>query len=405
MTSSLAVQPDGKVITGGSGGLGRLSTTGVREACFNPSVDGTVYSVVVQPDGKILLGGSFTTVSGVSRRGVARLNPDGSLDGGFNAGNGVSGAVTALVLQPDSNVLISGDFVAVNGAVRPYVARLLGGDTTAPALRIFATTSNAVVVAWPSATTGLVLQQNTNLATPAWGAVPTPPSVVGAEHQVAAQLASRSFFRLAGLGTPAIAYPVPPPVTPQLLTSVVGNAQVSLSWTALAGATSHHVQRATNVSGPYVTIANPTTATLTDTNLVNGRSYYYKFATTYPCGESAFSNPAGFTPFAPPPPVYVQSISMSWVASSGRFKARAVVKVVTSAGVPVYNVSVTGSFSGAINDGPLSGDSNNAGDAPITSLSRIQNGTVTFTVTGINAYGTKLYTPASNVVTSATITR
>lgn len=405
MTSSLAVQPDGKVIVGGSGGLGRLSTTGVREACFNPSVDGTVYSVAVQPDGKILLGGSFTTVNGVSRRGIARVNPDGSLDGGFNPSNGVSGVVGSVVLQPDGNVLISGDFVTVNDVVRPYVARLLGGDTTAPSLRIFAAASNAVVVAWPSAATGFTLQQTTNLTSPAWTAVPTTPAVVALENQVTAQLTNRGFFRLSGTGTGVNPYPIPAPITPRFVTGIAGNAQVTLNWTTYAGATSHRIQRATNNVGPYTTIAHTTSATFTDTNLVNGRPYYYKVATTYPCGVSADSDPAGVTPYPPPPPVFIESITMSWVASSGRFKARAVVKVVTSGGVPVSNVSVTGSFSGAINDGPLSGDFNNAGDAPITSLSRIQNGTVTFTVTGINAYGTKLYTPASNVVTSATITR
>ena len=405
MTSCLAVQPDGKVIAGGSGGLGRLSSTGVREACFNPSVDGTVYSVVVQADGRILLGGSFTTVNGVSRHGVARLNPDGSLDGGFNPGTGVNGAVRSMVLQPDGNVLISGDFVTVNGVVRPSVARLLGGDIAAPSLRIFATASNAVVVAWPSAATGFTLQQTTNLTSPTWTAVPTTPAVVGLENQVAAQLTNRGFFRLSGTGTGVNPYPIPAPITPRFVTGIAGNAQVTLNWTTYAGATSHRVQRATNNVGPYTTIANTPSATFTDTNLVNGRTYYYKVATTYPCGVSADSDPAGVTPYPPPPPVFIESITMSWVASNGRFKARAVVKVVTTGGVPVTNASVAGSFSGAISDPPLYGDANATGNATITSTSTTQNGTVTFTVTGINTYGLMSYTPASNVVTSATITR
>lgn len=43
-----------------------------------------VESVILQPDGKILIGGRFTTVNGVRRNQIARLNPDGSLDESLN---------------------------------------------------------------------------------------------------------------------------------------------------------------------------------------------------------------------------------------------------------------------------------------------------------------------------------
>src|SRR5437660_6911192 len=51
---------------------------------FDPNANGTVYVVVVQPDGKILIGGIFTTVLGVTRNKIARLNTDGTLDTAFN---------------------------------------------------------------------------------------------------------------------------------------------------------------------------------------------------------------------------------------------------------------------------------------------------------------------------------
>ena len=57
---------------------------------FNPDANGFVYSIVVQSDGKILIGGDFTTIGGVTRNRIARLNPDGSLDTTFNPNaNGV----------------------------------------------------------------------------------------------------------------------------------------------------------------------------------------------------------------------------------------------------------------------------------------------------------------------------
>ena len=88
-----ALQTDGKTIIGGNFlllnegqaqfGLARLNTNGALDLTSKPgSIDpnGVVQSTVVQPDGKILLGGSFTSINGVARNRLARLNADGSLD-------------------------------------------------------------------------------------------------------------------------------------------------------------------------------------------------------------------------------------------------------------------------------------------------------------------------------------
>jgi len=56
---------------------------------FNPSPSGgsprtSISSLAVQPDGKILVGGSFTQISGVSRTNLARLYPDGTVETNFH---------------------------------------------------------------------------------------------------------------------------------------------------------------------------------------------------------------------------------------------------------------------------------------------------------------------------------
>lgn len=292
----LALQSDGKVVVGGIDGLARLNSDGSREACFNPIVNGAVNALVVQPDGKVVLGGSFSTVNGVSRNRIARINADGSLDGGFNPAAGVNGTVYSVLLQPDGNVLFGGEFSTVNGVARPYVARLFGGNT-GPLMRTFATASNAIVVAWPSSSTNFTLQQNTNLAAANWVNVTAVPVTVGSEKHVAVDfLAGPRFFRLSGAAAPAPLYPVPPPIAPRLLTAIAGNRQAYLSWTAFAGATRHRIQRATAYEGPYATIANPSTASYTDTNLLNGIAYYYIVSTTYSCGESDGTTPVRVVP-------------------------------------------------------------------------------------------------------------
>lgn len=92
---------------------------------FNPAISGSVTALAAQPDEKVLIGGGFTSVNGIARTNIARLNADGSLDGSFQ--NGFSGAnniVRAIVVQPDGKVLIGGSFTNVNGVSRNGIARL-----------------------------------------------------------------------------------------------------------------------------------------------------------------------------------------------------------------------------------------------------------------------------------------
>ncbi len=83
-----ALQADGKiVITYLSGNsVARINANGTLDAGFNPPAPNVnlLYSAAVQVDGKILLGGLFTTLDGVTRNRIARLNANGTLDPGFN---------------------------------------------------------------------------------------------------------------------------------------------------------------------------------------------------------------------------------------------------------------------------------------------------------------------------------
>lgn len=138
---ALALQPDGKVVLSiGDFGAGmlRLETNGAVDAGFNVSFElnsGTVRVVVIEPSGKILIGGKFSTVNGVARKNIARLNSDGSLDSGFDPGSGLlyeGGAgfdlavAHALLRQPDGKVVVGGRFTHASGVAATNVARLNG---------------------------------------------------------------------------------------------------------------------------------------------------------------------------------------------------------------------------------------------------------------------------------------
>src|SRR5436853_1608675 len=88
---------------------------------FDPNANGEVHVAVVQPDGKILIGGSFTTVLGVTRNNIARLNPDGTLDA-FNPN--ANGTVYAIAVQADGKILAGGRFTSISGQTRNTIARI-----------------------------------------------------------------------------------------------------------------------------------------------------------------------------------------------------------------------------------------------------------------------------------------
>ena len=83
------------------------ATTGVV-ASFAPSVNGEVWAMA--SDGASLwIGGTFTSVNGVARRGVAKLNPTtGAVDSAFNA-NLASGIVTDAAVV-GGRLIVAGTF-------------------------------------------------------------------------------------------------------------------------------------------------------------------------------------------------------------------------------------------------------------------------------------------------------
>jgi uncharacterized delta-60 repeat protein len=143
-----AVQPDGKIIIAGNfttvlgvarNYIARLNADGTLDMAFDPRPNGTVYCVGVQADGKIVLGGSFSslwpsgTASSTSRSNLARLNPNGSLDMSFDPSPEFS--VYCLAVQADGKILLGGEFTRFrpNGGtaltLRSFLARLNADGT------------------------------------------------------------------------------------------------------------------------------------------------------------------------------------------------------------------------------------------------------------------------------------
>lgn len=132
----VAVQPDGKILIAGggqagAGGVRRLNADGSNDNGFTDAfttgegIENRIRVVTVQQDGKILLGGGFTSVGGVPRAHLARLNADGSLDTGFDPGINTPAEVWAVAVQADGRVVIGG---------QNYFVRLLANGSADPAV-------------------------------------------------------------------------------------------------------------------------------------------------------------------------------------------------------------------------------------------------------------------------------
>lgn len=147
--NALALQDSGRIVLGGNftainavarGRVARLLPDGSLDGSFNPTVtaNDAVHALGLQPDGKILLAGAFTQIGGMSMGGYARLNPDGGIDAGYEIGAGANAVVRTLAVQPDTAMVIGGDFTTINDVPRACIARIHGDDRFRPDVIQFA---------------------------------------------------------------------------------------------------------------------------------------------------------------------------------------------------------------------------------------------------------------------------
>ncbi len=134
----------------------------------------------------------------------------------------------------------------------------------------------------------------------------------------------------------------PPPLAPTSLTPTAGNAQIGLTWTASATATSYNVYRGTSAGAESSTpVATGVTGTsYTDTGLTNGQAYAYVVTAVNAGGQSALSNEVTATPNGACP------VPTGLVALPGNAKVTLVWNQVAGAsGYKVYRGTTSGSLS------------------------------------------------------------
>lgn len=102
--------------------IARINIDKTLDYSFDPNLNSTTNAVAVQSDGKVIIGGAFTTVWGATRNRLARLNTDGSLDTTFNPNP--NNTILGLAVQSDDKILVVGTFTTMSGTARNRIARL-----------------------------------------------------------------------------------------------------------------------------------------------------------------------------------------------------------------------------------------------------------------------------------------
>ena len=116
----------------------------------------------------------------------------------------------------------------------------------------------------------------------------------------------------------------PPPAAPTGVSATGSSGKISVSWTAVSGATSYSVYRSLYADYNYSAVSACSGSTFTattcaDTSVTNGTAYFYKVISVNSGGQSIFSDPAAsavaadFT-FAYSPTSYKMVIGSPWTA-------------------------------------------------------------------------------------------
>ena len=133
------IQSDGKILVGGGftslngntrNKLVRLNANGTEDTAFYTNLgtgfNGDVENIKIQSDGKIIIAGNFTSLNGVTRNSLVRLNSTGTVDSTFytNLGTGFNNGIYTVEIQSDGKILVGGFFNLLNGNTRNRLVRL-----------------------------------------------------------------------------------------------------------------------------------------------------------------------------------------------------------------------------------------------------------------------------------------
>jgi fibronectin type 3 domain-containing protein len=159
-----------------------------------------------------------------------------------------------------------------------------------------------IALSWSavSGAIGYVIQRATTVAGP-YGLLGSITELTYTDYGVSSN--GTYYYKLSAVnagGTSTEAITTTRPAAPASLVANAGNAQVRLTWASSVGATGYIITRGTANGDETNTVATGVTSTnYTDTNVVNGTTYYYFVAAIGTAANSGNSPEASATPGVP----------------------------------------------------------------------------------------------------------
>jgi rhamnogalacturonan endolyase len=192
-----------------------------------------------------------------------------------------------------------------------------------------------------------------------------------------------------------------PPAAPASLSATAGNTQIALTWPASNGATNYILKRGISSGNETTTVFSIYSGTsYTDTNLLNGTTYYYIVIATGPGGTSPGSPEASATPStnAASGLVWTGAVSPAWDTTTTNW-LNGTIAVTYADGTNVFfgdsPVTANVVISSVVNPGSVTFANSatnytvsGAGISGATSLVKTNAGTVTFSSTNSYTGGT-----------------
>lgn len=136
--NNLQMQADSSIVYSGlftnaiagskNNSLERLTKNFVLDTSFNEITGskGRIKTFTVQPDSKIMIGGQFLAFNKKNRGRIARITFDGELDTTYAPFSGANGDVNSILVQPNGKIVAAGAFTMFNDST---VGRLIRTDS------------------------------------------------------------------------------------------------------------------------------------------------------------------------------------------------------------------------------------------------------------------------------------
>ena len=102
-----------------------------RDVIITNGPNGAIWSADLQSDGKIIIGGDFSNLGGGNvRNGVARFNTNGTIDNTFTFSGTTNATIRKGKTQSGGKIFVGGNYTTINGVAKNRITRLNADGTS-----------------------------------------------------------------------------------------------------------------------------------------------------------------------------------------------------------------------------------------------------------------------------------